>query len=59
MGPGDTEHLAKPRDVPNPQPAAVDEVHDLRRFTETHHVRCQHPAMRRQRGNDPLGAQHV
>jgi len=38
----DTQHLAEPRDVPNPHAAAVGEVDDFRRATEAQHVGGQH-----------------
>ena len=37
--------------MPNPHPAAVDEVDDLRRLAESEHVGSQHSVPRGQRGD--------
>ena len=47
----DAERLAEARHMPNPHPAAVDEVDDLRRLPEAQLVRRQHSILRGKRGD--------
>ena len=48
------ERLAEARHMPNPHPAAIDEVDHLRRLPEPQHVRGQHSIPRGERGDVAL-----